>query len=226
MPAEAKHKYESTVPPRLGAGVVFSLMWSWEKSSGLEVLKEVRKSVPKEKVEAVAEIRARLEKAPAVVLTNYRGINVATMTRLRKQMREAGIDYKVVKNTLAKRALDEMKIAGLDEFLEGPTAIAFSTVDPVAPARVIVSFMKDVKELEIKAGLLEKRFVSAEGVRALADLPSREVLLARVAGVFVSPLSVFASLLSAPMRNVAYGLEALRKQRESEGEAQGATTAS
>jgi len=186
----------------------------------------VRKSVPKEKVEAVAEIRARLEKAPAVVLTNYRGINVATMTRLRKQMREAGIDYKVVKNTLAKRALDEMKIAGLDEFLEGPTAIAFSTVDPVAPARVIVSFMKDVKELEIKAGLLEKRFVSAEGVRALADLPSREVLLARVAGVFVSPLSVFASLLSAPMRNVAYGLEALRKQRESEGEAQGATTAS
>lgn len=167
-----------------------------------------------EKVMSVDEIRDKLQRSKSLVLTNFRGVNVANMTKFRKAMREAGIEYKVVKNTLAKIALHDMGVDGLDTFLEGPTAIAFGIADPVAPAKVITSFMKDVKELEIKAGLLGLDVLKIDGIKALADLPSREVLLARVAGCIASPLTSLASLFSAPIRNVAYGLEAIRKQKE------------
>lgn len=180
------------------------------------VLVIAERSPRAEKVESVAEIRAKLEKSHSVILTNYRGINVANMTKLRKNMREAGVDYKVVKNTLAKRALHDIGVTSLDKYLEGPTAIAFGVADPVTPAKVILNFAKDVKELEVKAGLLGKNFLSVDGIKALADLPSREMLLAKVAGCIASPLSTFASLLSAPLRNIAYGLEAIRKKKEAE----------
>jgi large subunit ribosomal protein L10 len=176
----------------------------------------------KEKVEAVAEILSSLKSSKSAVLTNYRGINVAMMTRLRKNMRDAGVDYRVVKNTLAKIALHDLGITDLDQHLEGPTAIAFGTDDPVAPAKVLIGFIKsekDVKDFQVKAGILDGKFMSADGVKALADLPAREVLLAQVAGTFASPLSSLASVLSAPIRNVAYALEAVRKQKEEAGQA-------
>lgn len=170
-----------------------------------------------EKVLAVSEIREKFEKSQACVLTNYRGIDVATMTRLRRNMRDAGIDYRVIKNTLAKLALSELGISGLDEHLEGPTAIAFGMMDPVAPAKVVTGFQKEAKQLEIKAGILGNRAITADAVKALADLPPRETLLARVAGCFASPMATFASLLSAPIRNVGYALQAIHdKKREEE----------
>jgi len=174
----------------------------------------VDKAPRTEKVMSVDEIREKLTRSQAIVLTNFRGVNVANMTKFRKAMREAGIDYKVVKNTLARIALHDIGIDGLDKFLEGPTAIAFGLSDPVAPAKIITSHMKDIKELEIKAGLLGKEVLALSGVRALADLPSREMLLARVAGCIAAPLTSLASLFGAPIRNVAYGLEAIRKQKE------------
>jgi len=169
-----------------------------------------------EKVKAVSELRSEFEQALSTVLTDYRGIDVATMTKLRRNMRQAGVQYKVVKNTLAKIALHDMGITGLDSFLEGPTAIATSTTDPVAPAKVISDFIRETRDvpLQVKAGLLNREFVDAAGIRALADLPSRIELLARVAGCLSSPLSRFASVLSAPLRNVGYALEQIRKQKE------------
>jgi large subunit ribosomal protein L10 len=173
----------------------------------------------KEKVLAVSEVVELIQNSKSAVLTNYRGINVAVMTKLRKNMREAGVDYKVVKNTLARIAFHQMGIESMDQYLEGPTAIAFGMADPVSPAKVLIGFLKEAKELEVKAGLLDGKFMSAEGVKALSDLPSRDVLLAMVAGTFASPLSSLASVLSAPIRNVAYALEAVRKQKEEAGEA-------
>jgi large subunit ribosomal protein L10 len=176
----------------------------------------------KEKVEAVAEILDSFKSSKSAILTNYRGINVAMITKLRKNMREAGVDYKVVKNTLARIALHEMGIKDLDEHLEGPTAIAFGMTDPVAPAKVLMTFIreaKDVKDFGVKAGLLDGKFMAADGVKALADLPSKDVLLAMVAGMFASPLSSLASVWSAPIRNVAYALEAVRKQKEEASQA-------
>lgn len=169
-----------------------------------------------EKVEAVKALRSGFEQSKSSILTDYRGINVAAMTKLRRNMRQAGVEYKVVKNTLAKIALHDLGITGLDPFFEGPTAIAMSKTDPVAPAKIISDFIRETRDtsLKVKAGLLNREFITEAGIRALAELPSREQLLARVARCFVSPLSSMASVLSAPLRNVGYALQEIRKQKE------------
>ncbi len=172
----------------------------------------------KEKVLAVSEIREKLSKAQVSVLTDYRGINVELMTELRSRMREAGVEYAVTKNTLTRLALSELGVEGLDEHLEGPTAIAYGFSDPVAPAKVIASFQKDAKKLEVKAGLLGGRVINEADVKALAALPSQEVLLGRVAGCLAAPMISLASVLSAPIRNVGYALEAIRAKREEEAQ--------
>jgi len=179
----------------------------------------LEKSPRPEKVLSVSEIRSKFEASQAIVLTNYRGINVKAMTKLRKSLREAGVEYRVIKNSLARIALHDMGIDGLDTHLEGPTAIAFGLNDPVAPAKVLRNAQKDIRELEMKAGLLGKNILQVDGIKALADLPSKEVLLARVAGCFASPLTTMVSLLAAPLRNVGYGLEAIRKKKEAEAQA-------
>jgi len=163
---------------------------------------------------AVQELVEKLGQAQGVVLTDYRGISVNKMSDLRRQLRQAGVELKVVKNTLAKRAADELGIAGLDQYLEGPTALAFSLTDPVAPAKQVSEFIKTSKILEIKAGLVEGKVISASGVQALADLPSREVLIAQVVGAMAAPLSGFLNVLQGPVRKLGYALEAVRKQKE------------
>ncbi len=163
---------------------------------------------------AVQELVEKLGQAQGVVLTDYRGISVNKMSDLRRQLRQAGVELKVVKNTLAKRAADELGIAGLDQYLEGPTALAYSLTDPVAPAKQISEFIKASKILEIKAGLVEGKVISASGVQALADLPAREVLIAQVVGTMAAPLSGFLNVLQGPMRKLGYALEAVRKQKE------------
>ena len=145
----------------------------------------------------VEEIKVRLEKAQTVILTNYQGLTVEEDTQLRKQFREAGVEYKVFKNTLVKIALKELGIEGLDEQLEGPVSMALGYEDPTAPGRVISAFVKEHKALELKAGLVQGEVYDLEKITEFASIPPREVLLGKLLGSLQSPISKFAYLVKA-----------------------------
>jgi len=168
------------------------------------------------KEQTVQDITEKLQESVTAVITDYRGLNVAQATKLRNELREANIDYKVLKNTLTKIAAKNVGLEGIDQYLEGPTAIAFSTEDPVAPAKILAKFAKDNKDLEIKGGVLEGKVVSLEQIKALADLPSREELLAQVLRGIQSPLTGMANVLAGPLRNMANVLGAVRKEKEAQ----------
>lgn len=154
----------------------------------------------------VQEIADKFKSAASVVVVDYRGLTVSQVTELRKQLREAGVEFKVYKNTLVRRATAEVEQEELNEFLTGPNAIAFSNEDVIAPAKIINDFAKVNEQLEIKAGLIEGTFASAEDVKALAELPSREGLL-----------SMLLSVLQAPVRNFALATKAVAEQKEEQG---------
>ena len=172
-----------------------------------------------EKVAAIAELKEKLSTAKGAVLVDYRGLTVAQDTKLRRKLREAGVEYRVVKNTLTNLAAKEAGIVGLEQYLEGTTALAVSTTDPVAPAKVLSDFQKEiaktVKTFKIKAGVLDGRVIDADGVKALADLPSREVLLAKVAGTMQAPITGLVSVLAGTIRKFVYAVDAVRQQKES-----------
>ncbi len=159
------------------------------------------------KVAVVADIKEKFEKAQSVVLVNYQGINVEQDTALRNLFREQGVEYAVLKNTLVRRAINEMGITGLDSLLEGPSAFAFGMKDPVSPAKVVFEFINKNKLecLSVKAGLMGTEVMDAKAVKALSELPSREVLLARLVGT-----------LNASVANLVYVLEAIRKKQANE----------
>jgi large subunit ribosomal protein L10 len=168
-----------------------------------------------EKVAVVDEVQERFDAASAALLTEYRGLDVAAISELRRSLREAGGDYKVYKNTLVRFAAQN---AGLDieELLTGPTAIAFvgerpdgAPADAVLVAKALRDFARTHPALVVKGGVMDDRALSAEDARALADVEPREVLLARLAGAFAAPMQQFAGLLQALPRNFAYGLSAL-----------------
>lgn len=159
--------------------------------------------VREEKEQIVAGIAQKLRDSKTTVLTDYRGLNVAEVTELRKNLREAGIEFKVLKNTMVRRATEEVELTDIDQFLTGPTAIAFSYDDVVAPAKVLVDFAKEHEALEIKAGILEGKVVNVGEVKSLAALPSREGLL-----------SMLLSVLQAPMRNMALAVKAVADKEE------------
>ncbi|PKM79633.1 MAG: 50S ribosomal protein L10 [Firmicutes bacterium HGW-Firmicutes-14] len=169
-----------------------------------------------EKKQVVAEIKERLEKTQGAVLADYRGLNVAEATELRTKLREAGVEYKVLKNTLIRIAAQDIGLEGLDPYLEGPTAIAFSFDDPVISAKVISEFAKTHKALEIKAGILENKVIDLQSVKELADLPAKEVLLAKVLGSMQSPMYGFAGALQGLLRNLVYVLDAVREKKAAE----------
>lgn len=166
-----------------------------------------------EKEATVSEMKEKFSRAAGVVLADYRGLNVGEVTVLRKKLRESNVEYRVVKNTLSALAAKEAKIDGMDSMLEGPTAYAFGYEDPVAPAKILAEFAKTHKNLELKGGLLNGEVLSLDKVKALADLPGREELLARAIGSMSAPMTNFARLLGAPIRNLGYALEALRASR-------------
>lgn len=168
-----------------------------------------------EKVRMVEEIADRLKRSQAVVLTDYRGLDVKAITELRAKLREAGAELKVVKNTLTRLAAQSVEIEGLDPYLEGPTAAAFSYSDAVAAAKVISDFAKAHDALQVKAGVLNGKVISAEEVVALAKLPSREELVAKVLWGLQSPIAGLVNVLNGPVRGLVYALEAIRKQKES-----------
>lgn len=153
----------------------------------------------------VAEIKEKLEKAQSVVLASYQGLTVEQDTNLRKSLREAGVEYKVYKNTLVTLAAKELGFDGIVEYLEGPVSIAFGYEDATAPARVLHTFAKDHKKLELKAGMVDGTVYNKAEVEKLATIPSKEVLIAKLLGSFKAPLS-----------NLAYLLNAIKEKKESE----------
>ena len=144
----------------------------------------------------VQEISEAINGAASVVVVDYRGLTVAQDTELRKQLRAAGITYKVYKNTLVSRAVEGTEFESLREVLEGPNAFAISTGDATAPARVIAEFAKKAPKLEIKAGVVEGTFFDAEGMKEISSIPSREILLGRLLGSMQSPIANFARVLN------------------------------
>ena len=158
-------------------------------------------NVLEQKKQVVAELIETLKSAQAGVLVDYRGITVEQDTKLRTKLREAGVEYKVVKNTLTRFAANEVGFQELDEQLNGPTALAVSTTDAVAPAKVISDFAKEVEALQIKAGFVDGKVISLDEVKQLADTPSREVLLAKIMGSLNAPISKLVRTLQALVDN-------------------------
>ena len=144
----------------------------------------------------VAEISELLDGAATAVVVDYRGLTVAQDTELRKQLREAGVTYKVYKNTMIRRAAEGTAFAALDPYLEGPTAIAVSKTDATAAARILAEFAKKADKLEIKGGVVEGNYYDAKGMQVIATIPSREVLLGRLLGSMQSPIANFARVLN------------------------------
>ncbi len=162
------------------------------------------------KKQVVAEIKEKFQQAQSVVVVHYSGVTVEEVTKLRAQFREAGVEYCVLKNKLVDRALDEMKIEGLNEHLTGPNAFAFGMKDAVAPAKIICEFIeknkKEPENLSVKGGLLGTEVMDVKGIVNLSKVPSREVLLARLVGSIHSPVS-----------NLVYCLDAIAKKKEEAG---------
>ena len=155
------------------------------------------KSILEQKQAAVAELAELLRNSPAGVFVNYQGITVDDDTKLRKVLRESGVKYMVVKNSLTGRACDEVGLGDMKQYLTGMTAIAISESDPIAPAKVIKEYAEKIESFEILAGYLDGAVVSKETVQALADIPSKEVLIAKLLGSIKSPLYGFAYALQA-----------------------------
>ncbi|WHY67229.1 MULTISPECIES: 50S ribosomal protein L10 [Bacillaceae] len=158
------------------------------------------------KQQIVSEISDKLKNSVSTVVVDYRGLSVAEVTELRKQLREAGVEFKVYKNSMTRRAAEAAGLADLNAALTGPNAIAFSTEDVVAPAKILNDFAKKHEALELKAGVIEGNVATAEEIKALADLPSREGLL-----------SMLLSVLQAPIRNLALVTKAVAEQKEEQG---------
>ena len=147
------------------------------------------------KAPVVAEISEAIKDAQSVVLVDYRGLTVEQDTALRKQLREAGINYKVYKNTMMNFAFKGTDFEALAPYLNGPSAVAISTTDATAPARELAKFAKTANKLEIKAGVVEGTLYDADGMKAVADIPSRDVLLGRLFGSMQSPIANFARVI-------------------------------
>lgn len=166
-----------------------------------------------EKVAVVDEIRTKLAEADAAVLTEYRGLTVPELAQLRAALRGSGTEYKVFKNTLARRAVADSHLDSVASMFEGPVAIAFVRGDAAGAAKALRDFGRTNPALVVKGGLLGERLVTTRDIEALAELPSRDVLLAQVAGAFQAPLTKLAGLMQAFTRNFAYGVKALIDQR-------------
>ena len=155
------------------------------------------------KAQQVAEVAEQFKNASSVVVVDYLGITVEQATNLRSELRNAGVQFAVVKNSILSRAAKEAGLEGMDDIFKGPSAVAFSNEDVVAPAKILADFAKKVEALEIKAGVVEGKVSSKEEIEALAKLPSREGLL-----------SMLLSVLQAPVRNTALAIKAVADQKD------------
>ena len=179
-----------------------------------EEVKYLKDYTLKKKEAVVDSIKEKLEASQSVVLIDYRGLTVAELTELRNQMREAGVEYQVLKNTMIKRAAEKAGIEGLDPILEGPTAVAFGINDPVAPAKILTKFAKDTKKITIKGGVLAGNAIDVAAVENLAKLPSKEELIAKMLGSLNAPITGLVMVLSGVTSKFVRTLEAIRVQKE------------
>jgi len=168
-----------------------------------------------QKQESVASLAAKLRRSPALYVTDFSGLNVARLTDLRRRLRAAGVEYVVVKNTLALRAFTEAQVTGLDDHLAGPTGLVFAGTDPVAAAKVLAEFVKEFEKPSVRAGLVDGKAVSPEQVKRLAALPSKTELLAQLGGALQAPLAGFVGALNGLLMNMVGALEALKAKRSS-----------
>lgn len=165
------------------------------------------------KAQIVEEIKEKISSSQSMVLVDYRGLNVAQLTELRKRYRDAGVDYKVYKNTMMRFAFKELGLEEFNEFLKGPSAVAFGINDPVSAAKISTEFAKTNDKLEIKAGIVDGKVINAEGVKNLAELPPREVLIAQALGGFNAPIQGFANVLQGTIRGLAIALNAIAEKK-------------
>jgi len=159
-----------------------------------------------QKEQLVSELAGKFRDNSCAIVADYRGLNVAQVTQLRKTLREAGIEFAVLKNSMLRRATEKTELTDLDQYLTGPTAIAFSKDDVVSPAKILTEFAKKNDKLEVKGGVVEGKVVDFAQIKALADLPSREGLL-----------SMLLSVLQAPVRNFALAVKAVSEKQEGAG---------
>lgn len=167
-----------------------------------------------QKQEQVKYITEKFAKAKAVIFADYRGLNVAQITKLRTKLSSSESTMKVVKNRLVKRAAKDANIVGLDDFLVGPTAMTVSEKDPVVPAKILVEFAKEYEVLKIKVGYMDGKVLDLNTIKALASLPSREVLLSRMLSSMNAPATNLAMVLSAIPRQLVTVMDAIRKTKE------------
>ena len=168
----------------------------------------------REKEQIVEELKGKFQRAQTMVFYNYIGLTVSEVSALRNQFRKADVEYRVIKNTMLKRAADSLGLSGLDPYFNGPTAVAFSYSDPVIPAKILADFIKQMKKTQIKCGVLMGRAIDAEGVNQLATLPSREELIAKMLGSMNAPVTGFVMALSGVLRKLLYALNAVKQAKE------------
>jgi large subunit ribosomal protein L10 len=168
------------------------------------------------KKEITDELRGKFSRSEIVILTDYKGLNVAAVTELRRKLRDAGVDFKVVKNTLLRRAAEGTAAEPLRDSFTGPSAVAMSYKDPVAPAKVLTEFAKSNDRLEIRGGAMAGRLLSVEDIKALSALPSREALLGQVLSVMNAVPTSFVRVLSGIPQKFLYLLQAVREQKEAQ----------
>jgi len=161
----------------------------------------------------VDQIKEKIDRAKVIVVSDYRGIPVKEMTDLRRKLLGDKSEFKIVKNTLLRRALEASGYTQLNDQLNGPTGVLFGYSDPVGPVKTLVKFLAEVEKGELKAGIVEKVAVDSKGLGSLAKLPSREVLIAKVVGGFKSPLYGLVNVLNGNLRNLVYALNAIKEKK-------------
>ena len=166
-----------------------------------------------EKQQQVDSIRDQFDRASLSIVAQYSGLTVSQLTELRSELRKVDGGFRVVRNSLAKRALEGHEAAGLSDHFVGPVGVVFSFGDPAASAKVVKEFIKDAGDFTVKAGAIDGSVVDAAGVKAIADLPSREVLLGRMCGAMNGPITGFAGVLSATLRSLVYALSAVSDKK-------------
>lgn len=166
------------------------------------------------KEKKVELLKEDLSQAKIIVLTDFRGLTVAQMNKLRRSLQVEGVKYRVVKNTLTRIAATELGLEAINAYMDGPVAIAYGYDDPVTPVKLLVTFAKENEQLSLKGGLLEKQILDEQGLRYLSQLPGREVLLAKTLGCFQAPLSGMLNVLQGNLRRLVYALQAVKEKQE------------
>lgn len=186
------------------------MLFAYPKTKG------VKEGMPKieEKQKVVQELQQKIEEAKLVIFTDYRGLKVQEMTDLRNRLRGPGLEYQVVKNTMTEFALQNTGHEDVIEHITGPNAVIFSNEDIVGPAKVVFDFIKQYKKMEVKVGMLDGKMLMPDSIKALADLPPKEVLIAQVLGTMQAPITSFVYVLNANMTGLVRALDQIREQKQ------------